>query len=207
MATRHYNGKVFRADRMTIEVQNADLTVSLISITSDLETQECDIIFDSEPTTEDDAALDSIIASHSGEPLTQYRVWCSDCGDFVEDAFVEFPTACPICSGENIEDITNKNFAIQGKPVSEEMPSGFHTFTLDDRGGNKWILHRGYVQFPSKLDKIPSSINISNAIFDGTASLVVESITRRGFKFSVGSVGKAGNWGFTSVEFDWEAVE
>jgi len=195
-------------DTLRRELLASAIETGLIGITiRATEEDNAEVWFADTLPAEEETILDGVLASHSGDPSSMYRVWCADCGDYVEEFFVGFPSACPTCSGENIEDVTDKQFAIQGKPVSDDMPSGFHTFRLSDRGGNKWTLHRGYVQFPSKLDKVPGSINITNAIFDGTASLTIESISRHGFKFVVGAVGKAGNWGFTSVEFDWEAVE
>ena len=88
------------------------------------------------------------------------------------------------------------------KPV---LPKGYEVMSLAN--GNKWVLQHGFVQFPFRLDRIPSEIKIGSAEFDGTASIIVDEITNWGFKYSVGYIGKGGTWGSSHVAFDWEAVE
>lgn len=142
-----------------------------------------------------------------GVSLSSYRIWCRECNNYYQVSSASVPSECPNCSGEDVEDITNEKFAIHGHVVSTVMPSGHYVFNLDDSGGNRWRRYKNFIAFPSKLDSIPSAITFSNVQFDGTANLVTEQITKFGFLVSITSTGKGSNWGFTGVEFDWEAVK
>jgi Zn finger protein HypA/HybF involved in hydrogenase expression len=143
-----------------------------------------------------------------GSAVVSYRVWCDDCAKWFKVSAVSAPTTCPACSGGSVSDITSEQFAIRGKNISTGMPAGHHVFTLSGRRGmRRWRIHRDFVQFPAKQAVVPSSINFTNVIFDGTANLNCEEITGYGFLFSVTGTGKGDNWGLTSVEFDWEAAE
>ena len=83
---------------------------------------------------------------------------------------------------------------------------GSWIFTLSGDKIARWRQHRAFVPFPEFLGAAPSSIEITDAIFDGTANLLVEKITRSGFFISAAATGKSWKGGISSVEFNWRAV-
>jgi len=185
------------------EVDASEITIPFLYMHT--KGDAADAWFEDELPAGDQSILGNLVTAHDGSPSSTYRIWCNDCGDYKEAKAQSAPTNCSACAGADIEDVTSQKYALHGKPIANDMPSGYHSFQLEGHGGRKWQQHKNYVQFPSPLSTVPSSIEITNALFDGTASLIIERITKRGFVFSVGITGKSGNWGFTSVEFDWEA--
>lgn len=87
--------------------------------------------------------------------------------------------------------------------IVEGMPKG--RFVFAPNAGNRWQQHYGYVSFGSELPIVPAKIGISNSLFNGLSSLLIEEILKTGFKFSVASTGSGINLGAIEVSFDWEA--
>jgi Zn finger protein HypA/HybF involved in hydrogenase expression len=168
--------------------------------------ENVEVTIDGELDVDEKTALDAVVAAHDGVPLNSYRIWCAGCGKFFETTAPSVPTTCPTCEGD-VSDISEEQFAIRGLPVQTEVPSGHYIFNVSGKGiFRRWLKHRQFVQFETKLNFIPSSIQMTDVNFDGTADLFVERITRKGFIISCTAIGKGNNWGLTSVEFDWEAV-
>lgn len=86
------------------------------------------------------------------------------------------------------------------------MPTGSCVFELGI-GNKRWSRHRNWVNFPTKLNSLPSDILFTNVIFEGTADLTVTKIMKTGFWYMVTSTNSGNNWGVTSVSFDWEAIK
>jgi hypothetical protein len=169
-------------------------------------TANVEIVMDGELDTEEETALGTVIAAHDGVPLNSYRIWCTTCGKFFSITAPSVPTTCPTCEGD-VSDISEEQFAIRGLPVQTEVPSGHYIFTFAGSGiARRWMKHRMHIPFETKLNFVPSSIQMTDVVFDGAANLVVERITRKGFIISCSATGKGNNWGLTKVEFDWEAV-
>jgi len=86
--------------------------------------------------------------------------------------------------------------------LTVQMPSGEHVFELETF--RRWAVHRGKVQFETKLKMEPSCIEFSDVVFDGAADLYVTKITKKAFYFQVVAV--FSKKGINSVSFDWEAI-
>jgi hypothetical protein len=87
--------------------------------------------------------------------------------------------------------------------IVEGLPRGHFVFAPSV--GNRWQQHYGYVSFGSELQIVPTRIEVSNSLFNGLSSLLIDEILKGGFRFSVASTGSGDNLGAIEVSFDWEA--
>lgn len=81
------------------------------------------VIFDAELSTGEEAALDGVVAAHSGDPLTDYVIWCYTCNTHFQLQDTAVPTECPTCEGSAVEDITDRKYAIESKTYYIEITS------------------------------------------------------------------------------------
>ena len=199
MSVYAYEKSVIDSAALGFDIKNSSIEKELdfISFSQGV----VDIHFTSDLSQEEESVLASIVASNDGMPLSQYRIWCTECAKYFQVNSRTSPTQCPSCSSGSVSDVTDEQFAIRGYPVAI-IPGLAGSYSSQISPAKKWSTHIISVPFQSEAAGIPSSISFTNVVMEGVCDLGIININKRGFKFRVTTSGN--DSGF--VEFDWEAV-
>jgi len=122
MATYNYTKSTVNLTTLAAEIENESaITTAYQGGKYEDETDSLDVYFESDLSSGEKDALDTVVADHDGAPLNQYQLWCYDDNTRFVVRGKEFPSECPNCSGTNIENITSKKEAFETKTYYLEI--------------------------------------------------------------------------------------
>jgi len=120
----YYNKSDIECDILELEVKKSSIIVSAIEAVTFSDPDVLVINFTSSLSSEEKTELDSIVNSHDGGTLKEYRMYCNVCEAYRCTDDIDTPTKCPNpeCESSDIVEI------VQQKICNE----------LSDENGNDW---------------------------------------------------------------------
>jgi len=121
--------------KLALEIEADELTPNLVGISDDNSgSDNLEITFDAEVTGGELTTLDATVAAHDGAAATYYTIYCYDCGSAQGKRALAALTACPVCSGTDIQTAYhNDNLDATTNPgASNDVTEGYCE-------GSKWI--------------------------------------------------------------------
>lgn len=192
---------------LTREIEtSADITTTFERVQYNAP-DDLNVYFADTLTTEEETALDAIVAAHDGTQSQHWTIWCDSCGDYTEYWGPTFPTVCPI-SGESEDyliDVTGDRAAMHGYSVRETEPGGYYEWWVG-AATRRHAKHRMFIKYDSKLTFYPT-IQLGTVIYDGLADLRVLYAGKEGFvvECTVTQIHK--KFGGLNVKFTWSGVK
>lgn len=121
--------------KLELEIIADGLTPNLVGSVDDYSgSDNLRITFDAEVTGGELTTLDATVAAHDGAAATYYTIYCYDCGCSQGKRALAVLTACPVCSGTDIQTAYHKDNldATSDPTVNDDGTAGYCT-------GSHWI--------------------------------------------------------------------
>lgn len=126
--SKQYTKTPVNITKLTLEIEDDGLTPNLVGISDDNSgSDNLTVTFDAEVTGGELTTLDATVAAHDGSAATYYSIYCYDCGCSCGARALSALTACPVCSGTDIQDgYHNDNLDATTNPgVSNDGTEGY----------------------------------------------------------------------------------
>lgn len=102
--SKQYTKTPVNITKLTMEIEDDGLTPNLVGIEDDNSgSDNLTVTFDAEVTGGELTTLDATVAAHDGSEATYYTLYCYDCGCTQGKRALSALTACPVCSGTDIQ--------------------------------------------------------------------------------------------------------
>lgn len=102
--SKQYTKTPVNITKLTMEIEDDGLTPNLVGIVDDNGgSDNLTVTFDAEVTGGELTTLDATVAAHDGSEATYYTLYCYDCGCTQGKRALSALTACPVCSGTDIQ--------------------------------------------------------------------------------------------------------
>jgi hypothetical protein len=102
--SKSYTKTPVNITKLTMEIEDDGLTPNLVGIEDDNSgSNNLTVTFDAEVTGGELTTLDATVAAHDGAAATYYTIYCYDCGCAQGARALATLTACPVCSGTDIQ--------------------------------------------------------------------------------------------------------
>lgn len=114
--------------KLTMEIEDDGLTPNLLYIENDNSgSDNLRVTFDAEVTGGELTTLDATVAAHDGAAATYYTIYCYDCGCAQGARALATLTACPVCSGTDIQTAYHKDDldATADPTINDDETKGF----------------------------------------------------------------------------------
>lgn len=115
-------------DKLTLEIEAEGFSQTLTFISDDGSgSDNIRIKFAADLTGEEATTLGTVVSGHDGNPPTEYTIFCYDCGCSCSAGALSALTACPVCSGTDIQTAYhNDNLDATTNPgVSNDGTEGY----------------------------------------------------------------------------------
>lgn len=86
------------------------------------------IVFESALSPTEETELNTIVTNHTATPLNDYELWCFNCHELSPVKAPSFPTECPLCQSENINNESGNNLGHSHD--HKGMPNVINTETI-----------------------------------------------------------------------------
>ena len=102
--SKQYTKTPVNITKLELEIVALGLTPALVGSDDDYSgSDNLEITFDAEVTGGELTSLDAAVAAHDGAAATYYTIFCYDCGCAQGARALSTLTACPVCSGTDIQ--------------------------------------------------------------------------------------------------------
>ena len=126
--SKQYTKTPVNITKLTLEIEDDGLTPNLVGISDDNSgSNNLTVTFDAEVTGGELTTLDATVAAHDGSAATYYSIYCYDCGCGCGARALSALTACPVCSGTDIQtSYHNDNLDATSDPtVNDDGTAGY----------------------------------------------------------------------------------
>lgn len=98
-----YTKASVNSDKLTLEILADETIVKTLEGITWSSPDSLSITFDQALSGGEETALDTLVSNHDGNPPTLYSIYCYTCGCGQSAWSLSALTACPVCSGTDIQ--------------------------------------------------------------------------------------------------------